>query len=197
MCTAIRSPLKSFWVVLCLWLTERLWILCFQKEDIEPMAGYLSLHQNPSGLSIKWTPNQLMNGCSEVEEGNVDRRLEELMRFWNIISRNKWMETWMRYDMYGVWFISLQWALFLFSLYLFCCGVYVCSLWPRCRPWDAEANPDLELTNGESLNPEGKTCVLVGSLLHGFRHFPSNLITSTHPCIRTSMHPYFHATLFQ
>ena len=48
---------------------------CVQKEDIEPLAGYLSLHQNPEGLTVKWTPNQLMNGCAEEEDPNVDRRL--------------------------------------------------------------------------------------------------------------------------
>ncbi|KAG8189167.1 hypothetical protein JTE90_018459 [Oedothorax gibbosus] len=32
------------------------------KEHLEPMPGYLSLHQNPDGLILKWTPNQLMNG---------------------------------------------------------------------------------------------------------------------------------------
>lgn len=40
------------------------------------MAGYLSLHQAYEGLTIKWTPNQLMNGCCEEteEDSEVDRR---------------------------------------------------------------------------------------------------------------------------
>jgi small G protein signaling modulator 1 len=44
---------------------------------VEPLAGYLSLHQNADGLAMKWTPNQLMKGGgSEDEENNttVDRR---------------------------------------------------------------------------------------------------------------------------
>jgi hypothetical protein len=31
------------------------------------MPGYLSLHQTAHSLTIKWTPNQLMNGYSEAE----------------------------------------------------------------------------------------------------------------------------------
>lgn len=31
----------------------------------EPMPGYLSLHQTPNCLTIKWTPNQLMNGFTD------------------------------------------------------------------------------------------------------------------------------------
>ncbi|XP_030747577.1 small G protein signaling modulator 1-like [Sitophilus oryzae] len=39
------------------------------KDDVtEPMPGYLSLHQTPSGLTIKWTPNQLMNGFTEESQ---------------------------------------------------------------------------------------------------------------------------------
>ncbi|CAL4063725.1 unnamed protein product, partial [Meganyctiphanes norvegica] len=33
------------------------------KEHIEAMPGYMSLHQTPEGMTIKWTPNHLMNGC--------------------------------------------------------------------------------------------------------------------------------------
>jgi len=43
---------------------------------VEPLAGYLSLHQSAAGMSLKWTPNQLMNGgAAEEDEGSVDRRL--------------------------------------------------------------------------------------------------------------------------
>lgn len=31
------------------------------------MPGYLSLHQTVTSLTIKWTPNQLMNGYNETE----------------------------------------------------------------------------------------------------------------------------------
>lgn len=31
------------------------------------MPGYLSLHQTASTLTVKWTPNQLMNGYTETE----------------------------------------------------------------------------------------------------------------------------------
>lgn len=36
------------------------------KADVtEPMPGYLSLHQTANCLTIKWTPNQLMNGFTD------------------------------------------------------------------------------------------------------------------------------------
>ncbi|XP_075156542.1 trabuco [Haematobia irritans] len=38
------------------------------KDCSEPMLGYLSLHQHIQTLTIKWTPNQLMNGYQEAEE---------------------------------------------------------------------------------------------------------------------------------
>ncbi|ESO11592.1 hypothetical protein HELRODRAFT_71468, partial [Helobdella robusta] len=42
------------------------------REDIQPMAGYLSLHQNNSlSLVVKWTPNQLMN-IGNNDNNNVD-----------------------------------------------------------------------------------------------------------------------------
>ncbi|CAH1990743.1 unnamed protein product [Acanthoscelides obtectus] len=38
----------------------------------EPMPGYLSLHQTAHGLTIKWTPNQLMNGfVDETQDKSV------------------------------------------------------------------------------------------------------------------------------
>lgn len=39
-----------------------------QKDVTQPMPGYLSLHQTYNSLTIKWTPNQLMNGYSEAED---------------------------------------------------------------------------------------------------------------------------------
>nr|XP_017013000.2 small G protein signaling modulator 1 [Drosophila takahashii] len=41
-----------------------------------PMPGYLSLHQHIQTLTIKWTPNQLMNGgYAEEEEEDIDKDL--------------------------------------------------------------------------------------------------------------------------
>ncbi|NXS12463.1 SGSM2 protein, partial [Neodrepanis coruscans] len=42
-----------------------------QKDDLEAIPGYLSLHQSADNLTLKWTPNQLMNGTlgdSELEK---------------------------------------------------------------------------------------------------------------------------------
>ncbi|CAI9744344.1 Hypothetical predicted protein [Octopus vulgaris] len=50
-------------------------VLVQPKEDIEALPGYLSLHQSAEGLTIKWTPNQLMNGCYEDKEDDFDRSL--------------------------------------------------------------------------------------------------------------------------
>nr|XP_060612949.1 small G protein signaling modulator 2 isoform X3 [Anolis sagrei ordinatus] len=41
------------------------------KDDMEVIPGYLSLHQTADSLTLKWTPNQLMNGtlgASELEK---------------------------------------------------------------------------------------------------------------------------------
>ncbi|XP_029468392.1 small G protein signaling modulator 2 isoform X2 [Rhinatrema bivittatum] len=41
------------------------------REGMEPLPGYLSLHQSAESLTLKWTPNQLMNGTlgdSELEK---------------------------------------------------------------------------------------------------------------------------------
>nr|XP_004667899.1 small G protein signaling modulator 2 isoform X2 [Jaculus jaculus] len=37
-------------------------VLVQPKEDMEAVPGYLSLHQSSESLTLKWTPNQLMNG---------------------------------------------------------------------------------------------------------------------------------------
>lgn len=48
------------------------WCVCsLQKGDVEAVPGYLSLHQSAGSLTLKWTPNQLMNGTlgdSELEK---------------------------------------------------------------------------------------------------------------------------------
>jgi hypothetical protein len=40
-------------------------VLPVNADVSQPMPGYLSLHQTASGLTIKWTPNQLMNGFTD------------------------------------------------------------------------------------------------------------------------------------
>ncbi|XP_043571423.1 small G protein signaling modulator 1-like isoform X1 [Chiloscyllium plagiosum] len=37
-------------------------VLVQPKDDMEPILGYLSLHQTGDTMTLKWTPNQLMNG---------------------------------------------------------------------------------------------------------------------------------------
>ncbi|NWY50578.1 SGSM2 protein, partial [Chionis minor] len=37
-------------------------VLVQPKDDLEAIPGYLSLHQSADSLTLKWTPNQLMNG---------------------------------------------------------------------------------------------------------------------------------------
>ncbi|XP_078277209.1 small G protein signaling modulator 1 [Rhinoraja longicauda] len=37
-------------------------VLVQPKDDMEPIPGYLSLHQTADSMTLKWTPNQLMNG---------------------------------------------------------------------------------------------------------------------------------------
>ncbi|OXB59636.1 hypothetical protein ASZ78_016527 [Callipepla squamata] len=46
-------------------------VLVQPKDDLEAIPGYLSLHQSADILTLKWTPNQLMNGTlgdSELEK---------------------------------------------------------------------------------------------------------------------------------
>uniref|UniRef100_A0A8C4N6T4 Small G protein signaling modulator 1a n=1 Tax=Eptatretus burgeri TaxID=7764 RepID=A0A8C4N6T4_EPTBU len=46
-----------------------------EKEEMEAIPGYLSLHQTAENLSLKWTPNQLMNGslaANELEKSVAD-----------------------------------------------------------------------------------------------------------------------------
>ncbi|XP_069802368.1 small G protein signaling modulator 2 isoform X3 [Dendropsophus ebraccatus] len=46
-------------------------VLVQPKEDMEAIPGYLSLHQSGENLTLKWTPNQLLNGTlgdSELEK---------------------------------------------------------------------------------------------------------------------------------
>uniref|UniRef100_A0A8C0J1W1 Small G protein signaling modulator 2 n=1 Tax=Chelonoidis abingdonii TaxID=106734 RepID=A0A8C0J1W1_CHEAB len=48
-------------------------VLVQPKDDMEAILGYLSLHQSAESLTLKWTPNQLMNGTlrdSELERSH-------------------------------------------------------------------------------------------------------------------------------
>ncbi|CAH0549285.1 unnamed protein product [Brassicogethes aeneus] len=47
-------------------------VMPLNSDVSRSIPGYLSLHQMASGLTIKWTPNQLMNGCGEeIADKNV------------------------------------------------------------------------------------------------------------------------------
>ncbi|XP_023161346.2 small G protein signaling modulator 1 [Drosophila hydei] len=45
------------------------------KDVAELMPGYLSLHQHIQTLTIKWTPNQLMNGYNDAEDEDIDKEI--------------------------------------------------------------------------------------------------------------------------
>lgn len=49
-----------------------LWL--FQRDDMEAIPGYLSLHQTADIMTLKWTPNQLMNGS--VGDLDYERRCD-------------------------------------------------------------------------------------------------------------------------
>nr|XP_032803345.1 small G protein signaling modulator 2-like isoform X2 [Petromyzon marinus] len=46
-------------------------VLVQPKEDTEVIPGYLSLHQTAENLTLKWTPNQLMNGS--LGDGELEK----------------------------------------------------------------------------------------------------------------------------
>ncbi|XP_041455955.1 small G protein signaling modulator 2-like isoform X2 [Lytechinus variegatus] len=56
-------------------------VLVQPKEDIALIPGYLSLHQTALHLTIKWTPNQLMNGggVEETEMESEKRHFDSLV----------------------------------------------------------------------------------------------------------------------
>lgn len=37
-------------------------LFSLQRDDMEAVPGYLSLHQTVDIMTLKWTPNKLMNG---------------------------------------------------------------------------------------------------------------------------------------
>lgn len=44
-------------------------VMVIQRE--KDIAGYLSLHLTSNGLVLKWTPNQIMNGCNSFDDASV------------------------------------------------------------------------------------------------------------------------------
>ncbi|XP_057347718.1 small G protein signaling modulator 1-like isoform X1 [Manis pentadactyla] len=58
------------------------------RDDMEAVPGYLSLHQTADVMTLKWTPNQLMNGSVEdldyekrdYSKGHRERRVQPPQR---------------------------------------------------------------------------------------------------------------------
>ncbi|XP_076367411.1 small G protein signaling modulator 1-like isoform X2 [Tachypleus tridentatus] len=57
-------------------------VLVHPQENIEAMLGYLSLHQTPESLIIKWTPNQLMNGRYSIETCQESSASQDKSLYW-------------------------------------------------------------------------------------------------------------------
>ena len=59
-------------------------LFSFQQKETE-FAGYLSLHLNPTGLILKWTPNQLINAnaSSSIDETSPQPLPKTKSGFWN------------------------------------------------------------------------------------------------------------------
>lgn len=51
---------------------------------MEAIPGYLSLHQNADIMTLKWTPNQLMNGS--VGDLDYERRCKTIQHIMNILT---------------------------------------------------------------------------------------------------------------
>ncbi|CAF3545141.1 unnamed protein product [Rotaria sordida] len=69
----------------------------------EPIPGYLSLHHNQHGLTLKWTPNQLMNGYSENT-----KTLQNNTQGTNESETNTTIESQRRYSVYWDYAISIN-----------------------------------------------------------------------------------------
>ena len=88
---------------------------------MSPLPGYLSLHQSVDGLTLKWTPNQLMNGCcqEEKEEADVDRRWETAPSAGGIKNVCRWVWIYLGYYSILSTFIRWGWAISgLYNIYL-------------------------------------------------------------------------------
>lgn len=53
------------------------------KEIVGLIPGYLSLHQTAERLAIKWTPNQLMNGCYGDESNSDPPAKDDKNVYWD------------------------------------------------------------------------------------------------------------------
>ncbi|CAF4948235.1 unnamed protein product, partial [Rotaria sp. Silwood1] len=69
----------------------------------EPIPGYLSLHNNQHGLTLKWTPNQLMNGYSESTK-SIQSSTQET----NESETNMTVESSRKYSVYWDYAISIN-----------------------------------------------------------------------------------------
>ncbi|CAF3367028.1 unnamed protein product [Rotaria sp. Silwood1] len=69
----------------------------------EPIPGYLSLHNNQHGLTLKWTPNQLMNGYSESSK-SIQISTQET----NESETNMTVESSRKYSVYWDYAISIN-----------------------------------------------------------------------------------------
>lgn len=58
-----RKSVKHFFIVhYRKQIVKLISFLLLQRDDMEAIPGYLSLHQTADIMTLKWTPNQLMNG---------------------------------------------------------------------------------------------------------------------------------------
>ncbi|POI34587.1 hypothetical protein CIB84_001661 [Bambusicola thoracicus] len=55
-------------------------VLVQPKDDLEAIPGYLSLHQSADSLTLKWTPNQLMNGT--LGDSELEKSYSSIMAFY-------------------------------------------------------------------------------------------------------------------
>lgn len=55
---------------------------------VEPIPGYLSLHHTIETLTLKWTPNQLMN-CGTSDFDGIDKRYVDLVYMFSIVLSNR------------------------------------------------------------------------------------------------------------
>ena len=54
----------------------------------DPIPGYLSLHHNQNGLTLKWTPNQLMNGYTNETKALVTKWVNFYKKYRSILIRD-------------------------------------------------------------------------------------------------------------